>query len=479
MMFLQTIRSLIRKARRPVKAAPEIPVAVRPITGLELARLRRVRRSNPAAMLSAWVAVRSHTPEGSFLRAQHAIYRRTAPRDVTAPVPETAIDATTGELLITYASTDHRHPSDTIWDGPAPLLEEQSPVTAEAVFQRQLSNAHGDAAARQLEEQESDLRRIERPLRDLDEQLEQIDRERNEAASARTHAVEDGSRPVAAPLHVPARATIISWRAFEVATIGSEALCTFAALANSAGIDASNLAVEWRTAAPAILGWALASVVIAAILFITSEFATRRIGDAVEHPEHPNRLFRLLTASAALLCVLAAVLVIAELRGRLLSAGQGSWVTTATFVVLALVPIVGGTVAHMHADTLAAARREMLAAVATPDAADVAVVLRSAHEEALIAQRDQLRTEREKVMQTIQDLHTAMHLGEQAIRDVARHETRVVDVWLDSLRAALAVDQKHFERFARARNRTSLLVPAEQPAASTAVIVPLRKRRAS
>ena len=89
--LLQTIGRLVLKAR-PVKAGTEIPVAVRPITGLARALFHTVQRPTLAAVASAWVAVEAHTPEVSFLKGQHRIYRKTAPREVSAPIPETDID---------------------------------------------------------------------------------------------------------------------------------------------------------------------------------------------------------------------------------------------------------------------------------------------------------------------------------------------------------------------------------------------------
>jgi hypothetical protein len=479
MKILQTIGSLILKARRPVKSGTEIPVAVRPITGLDRAPLHTVQRPTLAAALSAWIAVQTLTPERSFLKGQHALYRRSAPREVSAPIPETDIDANTGELVITYPAGDSRHPTDTIFDGPSDIVQMRSPLAAEAAFQRNASNAAGDAVARKLEEHEGDVRMADRSLRDFDEQLERVDRERNDAAAARMQAVENGAVSLDAPIAVPSVSKILLWRLFEAGTIGSESLCTFAALANASGIDPGNLSVEWRTDAPVITGWIIASVVIAATLFNITEWGFARIGEVIELPYHRSRLSRLATGSAALLSVLLAVVAIAALRAQLLSVGHASVLTTGIYLVLGLLPLIGGALAHMHADSLNAVRREALAAAAKPNASDVAVQLRSAHEETIIAQRDRLRARRENLINEIQSLHASMHGAEQLVRDGARHETRVVEVWLDSLRAALALDKKYFEYFARARDRASLLVPGEQPPPTTAALVPLRKRSAS
>src|SRR5262249_4698259 len=154
----QTIQNLILK-RRPVKGSAGISVA-RPITGLRLAPIHRVRRGIVAANVSAWLAVRTHMPELSFLKAQHAWYQQAAPRDVTAPVPETSIDPATGELVIAYEGGDTRHPSDRTDVGAADVIDPRSPVEVEAAFQRSMAQALGDAGARQVDEQEGDARII-------------------------------------------------------------------------------------------------------------------------------------------------------------------------------------------------------------------------------------------------------------------------------------------------------------------------------
>jgi hypothetical protein len=197
---MNVIRSILTKAlrARSVKSANDtgisptnIPIAVRPITGLQLAPLRLVRRYALIARFGARKAVRASIPESSYLRTQHSIYRATAPRDVTAPIPDTSIDPATGELLVHWPA-DHRHPSDTIFDASMDVAEAQSPVAAEAAFQRNASQAAGEAIARRLEEHEGDLRIVVRQLRDVEEQLDRIGMERNTSAAARVRAVEEG-----------------------------------------------------------------------------------------------------------------------------------------------------------------------------------------------------------------------------------------------------------------------------------------------
>lgn len=401
---------------------------------------------------------------------------------MTAPIPETSIHPTTGELVLTYAAGDARHPSDRADVGAADLAELRSPIAAESAFQRNANQAAGDAVARQLDEQEGDARIIERTLLDADEHLDRIDRERNQAAATRTHAVEAGKVDLPAPVAIPSKASIVFWRLFELGTIGSESMCTLSAFLNTLGIDPGDLAGAWRTNAPTVAAWTLASVVIAAILFVIVEWSFATVRRVIEERQMPARSFRMMTASAALLSVLVAVIVIASLRAQLSAAGQASVMTTGMFAILGLLPLIGGALAHLHADTLIAARRDALLTAARPNAADVAVQLRSEHEEALIEQRNRLRARREIVMNEIQRLHAQMHGAEQVVRDNARHETRVVDVYFDSLRAALATDKKMFERFARAQNKTALLLPAEQPPMPQpppTAVVPLRRRSAS
>ena len=483
MMFRRVFSLLLRP--RFVKSShnahdhggARIPVAVRPITGLALAPVRLVRRATIAAMLGARTAVRTNTPEVVYLRTQHALYRGTAPRDVTAPVPDTSIDPATGELVI-HAAADLRHPSDTIFDA-SDATELQGPVAAEAAFQRNASAAAGDAVARRLEEHEGDMRTVERQLREAEEQLERIAAEQNASAAARTQAFEDGTADVPAPTAVPSLSRIVLWRLFELATVVGEAANCFTALANTAGLDPSNLAAEWRNGgAPSIVGWGIAALTLAAILFIIAEWAFARIAAAIEEADDPTHAFRLATGVAALVFVTGVVAAIAYMRAQLGTAGHASVASWCVYFVVGAAPLVGGALVHLHTNALGAARAAALRVVATPTGADAAQQLRSEHEGTLVAERDRLRARRDQLTSAIQLLNRQMHGAEQAVRDVARHETMVVQRWLDSLRAALAKDQKFIHHFARAWNRTYLLAPA-LPAAIAGTLVPIRKRRTS
>lgn len=69
---MRILRSIIKKAlrRRAVKltdAPMRFPVAFRPITRLARPPIRRVPRTTLAAGFSAWLAVRTQTPELSCL----------------------------------------------------------------------------------------------------------------------------------------------------------------------------------------------------------------------------------------------------------------------------------------------------------------------------------------------------------------------------------------------------------------------------
>jgi hypothetical protein len=451
----------------------EIPIAVRPITGLQLAPAVLVRRVTLVAWLAARNAVRANIPEVAYLRTQHALYRATAPRDVTAPIPETEISSM-GDLVVRFPGGD-RHPSDTIFDPEADLSGLSGPVAAEAAYQRNASQAAAAAVARMLEEKESDHRTADRQVRECEDELEHIQAGKARATRTQTEAFENGA-DVDAPLAAPSLGDIVCFRAFEFATIAGEAMNAFAALANTAGLDPSNLPAEWANgAAPAIIGWAVAGMTMGALLFVIAEWAFARIATAMQTPADPTRAFRLTTAIAALAFDAGVVAAIAYLRAQLGTAGHVSMAAWCVYFLLGAAPLIGGALVHLHTNTLIEQRAEALRVAATPSAADLAQQLRSAREEMLLADRDRLRARRDQLVNAIQLLNAQMHGAEQAVRDIARHETGVVLKWLDSLRSALAKDQKHYQHFARAWNRTHLL--AGELAAPVAV-VPQRKRRA-
>jgi len=174
------------------------------------------------------------------------------------------------------------------------------PVAAEAAFQRNASLAEGEAVSRRLEENEADRRIVERQLRDVDEQLDRIESDRNASTAARTSAVEQGTAATAAPVAVPSLAVVLFWRFVEVATILGESINCATALLNASGADPSNLAVEWANgAAGVIAGCAVSALVISTLLFVITEWAFARIAFALDELQDPARGFRMLTATAA------------------------------------------------------------------------------------------------------------------------------------------------------------------------------------
>jgi hypothetical protein len=477
MKLLRSITGLTKigwfvKRRPAQEEGTPIPIATRPITGLALARIRRVRRFTLLAIFAAARAVRAKTPEHSYLSTNHEIDRsQTAPRDLTAHVPDTHVDPATCALVVVYP-VDARHPNDTIFDAAADD-DMRNPFAAEGAFQRNASQAAGEAIARRLEEQEGDRRTTDRQIRDLDELLERSEAERNVAVTARTHAVEQGAAPITSQPAAPSLLRIAFCRVLEVGTILGEAVNCFAALANSGGLDPSNLTYQWHNgAAPAILGWAAAACMMSVVLFVISEWSFARLAAALEDASDPNRTFRIATGAAALIFVLGVVWAIAGLRAQL---GDGS---TWYYLFFGAAPLIGGSLMHLNTNRLSAARAAARAKIATPSAADVALRMRTEHEAALIAQRDLLRERAAALSESIQLLHAQMHGAEQALRDIARHERRVVEEWIDSLRAALAVDRRWFEYFATKWNYRDLLASSGSTPSASA-LVSLRERRAS
>jgi hypothetical protein len=478
---MKLLRSILQRARPsvPVKSLraaqrpnDQIPVAVRPVTGLPLAPIRRVRRVTLVAIVAAASAVRAKTTEHAYLSTRHEIDRgRTAPRDLMAPVPETHVDPVTCAFVVVYP-TDARHPNDTIFDTVA-HDDSRDPLAAEGAFQRNASQAAGEAIARRLEEHEGDRRTIERQVRDLDEQIERSETDRNAAVASQAQAIECGKTPIDAPSSPPSILRIALWRLLEVATVAGEAVNCFAALANSGGLDPSNLSYQFQNgAAPAILGWVVAATGMSAVLFVITEWSFARLAAAFEMCAGPSRLLRIATGLAALVFAFVAVCAIAALRAEL---GAGS---TWYFIFFGAVPLIGGSLVHLRADHLSAARAAARVQRATPKAVDIALRMRSEHEEALIAQRDRLRARTAAISESIQLLHAQMHGAEQALRDIARHERRVVEEWVDSLRAALAVDRRWFEYFATKWNSRELLAPRD-PLPPAPALVALRDWRAS
>jgi len=474
MSLLQTIGKIALNRLR-VKRQLRIPVAVQPITGLRRSPIRRARRSALGARIGAALAVHANVPKVAYLRSQHAIYRATAPHDVLAPIPETEIDAA-GEFRV-LPLADERHPNDLL-DVSEDLGRVPSLIAAEAAFRRNTNQASALVVARRLEEQEGDLRMMERRAREIDEQLERSDSDRSAAVTARIQSVDDGSTRIDAPVRVPSRLRIVLWRLFEVLTMAGESVSCLAALTNTSGLDPTNLTAEWQNgAAPSIIGWAVAAVTISALLFVICEWSFARIGAAIDSDR--RRSFNLITGSAALFFITAVVGGISFLRAQLGGAGQVSIGLACIYFVVGATPLVGGALVHLHADMLSAAREEALAKVGIPNPADVALHLRTEHEKALATERDALRTRRDVVSADIQVLHAQMHGAEQALRDQARWDTRVVQEFIDSLRAALAKDAKYYDYYACKWDKSALLPILPIEPGPGGALLPIGKRRVS
>jgi hypothetical protein len=408
---------------------------------------------------------------------QHAIYRATAPRDVLAPIPDTEIDAA-GEFRV-LSLADERHPNDLL-DVSEDLGRVPGLIAAEAAFRRNTNQAAGIVIARRLEELESDLRMMERRAREIDEQLDRSDSDRSAAITTHIQAVDDGSTTIGEPVRVPSLLRIVLWRLFEVLTMVGESVSCLAALTNTSGLDPTNLAAEWENgAAPSITGWAIAAVTISALLFVICEWSFARIGAAIANDSDPRRSFNLFTGSAALLFITAVVGAISFLRAQLGGAGQVSIGLACIYFVVGATPLVGGALVHLHADMLSAAREEALARVAIPNPGDVALHLRSEHEKALATERDALRTRRDAASADVQVLHAQAHGAEQVLRDQARWDTRVVQEWIDSLRAALAKDAKYYDYYARKWDKAALLPILPVEPGPSGALLPIRKRRVS
>jgi ribosomal protein L20 len=448
---------------------------VRPITSLPRANASVARRLSVVAWIAGRNAVHAHVPLLNYLRNQLAQYRVTAPRDVTAPIPELEVSST-GELVLQYPSGEH-HPTATIFTPAADLGAFRGPLAAEAGFQRRASDAATAAAARVTEYHDAEQRVIEQQLRAAEEEIAEVEAAKTASLASQADALAEAQPEITPAASVPPRWKIVLWRLFEIAAIAGETMTTFAALLNSGGIDASNLASEWANgASAAIIGWGIAALTIAALLFVTTEWAFARIADAIHAVADPARGFRLITGAAALLFVAAAVIALASLRAQLGTAGHGGIGAVCLYIVISVVPLLGGALVHLRANTLASARAEALQIARTPTATDLARRFRDAQEAELLAKRDRLLARREELLQRLHLLQAQMHAAEQALRDRAQREHEIVARWIDSVEAALGKDRKHFEHFARAWNRTHLL-PAATPVAEVAAVVPMRKRR--
>jgi hypothetical protein len=223
---MNVIRSILislfrRRSVKPSSRIPQgaaIPVAVRTVSGLPRARIRRVKRSRIAAIIDAWLRTRVNTDEVEFLRGRLSVYQATTPRDLTAPIPQMEI-SDAGVLIV--QDTDRRHPIDRIFDGPS-----DETLTPEAQFQRASAEVVGRSLADTAGALDADLQFVDRQLREVDAQLDRLASEGRSAGVARTHLVESG-RVDLAPPQIPSARSILFMRGGEALTLLAEGLLHF------------------------------------------------------------------------------------------------------------------------------------------------------------------------------------------------------------------------------------------------------------
>jgi hypothetical protein len=347
-------------------------------------------------------------------------------------------------------------------------------VAAEAAFQRAAVEAAGAAIARRAAEIEEDLQTVERELLETNDEVDRLVSEHTAAAAARIHAIESGRFDLA-PLRVPSLATLLFWRGCELAIVVGEWIAFFFALANMNGVDPTNLEAEWTAGgAWAIVGSALAALTIAGGAFILAEWASARLQAVATDQTKPGRTFQLWTVSLAITFVAVVLLTVAVMRAQLGTAGRTSFVVFACYAILVAVPLLAGVCVHARADELEERRAAGRTLVGTPDRHDVASDLRKADEDARIAERERLRTQRSESIAALQRLNASVFGGDQALRDISRNETMVVSIWLDTLTAAIACDQAAFRLSARLLKREQLLA---RPLSPPAALVPMRRAR--
>ncbi|HEX2062499.1 MAG TPA: hypothetical protein VHK90_17295, partial [Thermoanaerobaculia bacterium] len=459
------------KTRQTQSHPDAIPAGLHSVSGLPLARIRRVTRGRMSAFVAAVVAVAARMPELEFLRTRLEVYRGRTPRDVTAPMPGLEI-SNTGMFVV--AEIDRRHPTARVFDGPLADAA-QDAVGAESGYQRAVAEAAGAEVARMAGEIDEDVQRLDRQNREIGEQLDRLAAERNDADAARTHAIESG-RVDLTPPRIPSVASILWWRFCVLATLGGESYAFFLATANMNGTDPTALAAEWaQGAGGAIAGSAIVACVAAGCAFVLAEAARRHLAEATRVGAS-NRAFE--RRAAMLMVLVTAVLlgVIAEMRAGL--AGQATAATIARNLVLAAVPLIAGTYVHAGAGRLAEQRRTALTRAATPDPLDVAASKRRAQEARLLEEREHIRAQRDVLIAKRNALNASVFSGAEMRRDLARHEGRVVNEFLDTVRAACAIDRTAFRLVARAFRRDSLLA-ASQAAEQRGALVPMRRRRSA
>jgi len=464
---------------RSVKTRPTqshldaIPAGLRTISGLPQPRIRRVTRERMAALLAAATAVGARTPEVEFLRARHDVYRGLTPRDVTAPIPNTEISSSAAFVV---AEIDRRHPADRVFDGPMDGARNDV-IRAEIDFQRAAAEAAGTEIARTAAAIDEDVQRIDRQDREISEQLDRLAEERNDSDADRTHAIESG-RVDLTPPRIPSAAKILWLRLSVLGILSAESTAFFFAVSNMHGIDPSALRTEWaQGAGGAIVGSALVACVTAGSAFILAEAARRHLAEAMRAGAS-HRTFERWAAMLVVLVTAILLFEIAAMRADLGTAGHATAATTVRYLVFAAMPLLAGVYVHAGAGRLAEARRAALTRAATPDPRDVAARHRREQESRLMEERGHLRAQREILIAKRNALNASVFSGDELRRDIARHQVRVVDEFLDSVRACLAIDRAAYRLAARAFRRDHLLASAEvaeQPGA----LVPMRRRRSA
>lgn len=330
----------------PVKspgAPADVPVAVRPVSGLPPARIPRVKRSRTAAYASAFAAVFAHTPEVEFLRARLAAYQATTPRDLNAPIP--SMEVTEAGVFVIH-DTDRRHPIDLMLDPDAGAAPQAPAVAAEVTFQEAAFEAAGEAIARRAAEVEEDVQTVDRELREANDELALLGAEGTTAADARRHAIESG-RIDLAPARFPTRTRILLWRGWIAFTLVGEWVAFFFALANSiGGIDPAALEAEWAAgSAWAITGAAVVAATVVGATFILAEWAGAQLHSARAADGASPRNVLLWTASFGAGIVASVLVVVAVMRAQLtgeptdLAALLRYAILTAAPLIAAVVPM--------------------------------------------------------------------------------------------------------------------------------------------
>jgi hypothetical protein len=458
----------------PVKspgALADVPVAVRPVSGLPAARAPRVKRSRLAAYASASAAVVAQTPEVEYLRSRLAAYEATTPRDVTAPIP--TMEVTDAAVFVIHHG-DRRHPLDLVFDPPEGGAPQA--IAPEVAFQNAAVEAARAGIARRVSELEEDVQTAERERRESNDEIAQLVAERTAASETRRHAIESG-RIDLTPARVPSLIRIFLWRAWLIATVLGEWAAFFLATANMNGVDPTALEAEWAAgAAWAIIGSALTAATVAGGMFILAEWAAERLRAAITADATPERAFQLSTATVAMVYVALVLVTVAVMRSQLGTAGQIDSAAVLRYAILTSAPLLAAVCVQSRLGDLVAARTAARMRLGTPDRHGVVAELRKADEHGWIAERERLRAERNDSIAAILRLQASVAGGDQALRDVARFETSVVSIWCDAVKAAMARDKAAFRICARLLPKREHLLAKTEPTAG-ALIQMRRVRR--